>query len=159
MLYWSSWAIARSVFDVPNLSWDLISAPCSSISTNWNRMGGIACSMHPSWQVPSNFDLWSRTILRKMIAALLRTMVSLNQGRGTILVPPLSKLCTMRYGILLGSGKMHDLLLARSFIKYNLSPVWSVHHPVNYMQSNVKPRYFWLGSPALAHPINSGVAI
>ena len=47
----------------------------------------------------------------------------------------------------------YALHLARSFIQCHLSPMRSVHHP-----DNIEPRYPWLGSPALEHPVNSGAA-
>lgn len=71
-----SCAMARSVLDAPNLSWDSLSAPCSIMHTNWRSVDGIASSTQPSWNFPSNVDLWPAMCLRKILAALVRILAS-----------------------------------------------------------------------------------
>ena len=44
--------------------------------TNCRRVGSMASWIHPSWNVPSNVDLWLSTCLRKTLAALARMMAS-----------------------------------------------------------------------------------
>ncbi len=60
----------------PNLSCDLISAPCSTIPTNWRRMGGIASLTQASGNVPSNLEWWSSMCRLKIFAALAITSAS-----------------------------------------------------------------------------------
>ena len=68
--------MAWSDFEAPNRSCDLISAPCSTIPTNWRRIGGIASLAQPSGNVPSNFDWWSSMCRLKTFAALAITSAS-----------------------------------------------------------------------------------
>ena len=68
--------MAWSDFEAPNRSCDLISAPCSTIPTNWRRIGGIASLTQPSGNVPSNFDWWSGLCRLKTFAAFAITSAS-----------------------------------------------------------------------------------
>ena len=55
-----------------DLEWDLIPTPCSMMHTNSRSDGGTPSSMHPLWNVTSEFGLWLSIFLCKIEAALAK---------------------------------------------------------------------------------------